>query len=245
MRLMLGDGCFLVRKQFDPNDNTGSENRPLQWDILYGSYEIEDGVATCSWHAHVQRRIEYNLQITQKLGDSGWEKMDERASFKWRRLEVSDRTRTSLLEEMLASMTPQELCEAIQEDMRSNGVPADWMYSDEDLMGPDGCIEELRHDLIKLYKGEGLTIKFPRRLHMWSALIPGKLLGVSHCWTRLREYEEQLASQESDAYSLPGLDFSQSCLLGIKLTEIYEMFRHTIKEMPDLDLSDLPQLLGL
>lgn len=236
-RVLLGNGCFLVRKQFDPDDCTGSETRPMQWDILYGSYEIEDGVATCSWDVHLQRKIDYDLGLTEKLGDSGWQKMEERASFKWRRLEVSDRTGTSLLEEKLASMTLEELEKAMQEDMRSNGVEENDIYSNEDFLGDEQDVNKLCENLMKLYRGEGLSLDYGARQDTWSALIPGRLLGLSHCWTRLREYEEQLACEESPT-SVPGLDFSQSCLLGIKLTE-------NISDEKALDLSELPRLLGL
>merc|ERR1711870_31422 len=138
----------------------------------------------------------------------------------------------SLIEKKLALISSAELTEAIREDLLSNGL------EETDIDPLESMSEErLRDNLVRLYRGEGLHIDQGLRLTQCSALFPGKLLGISPCWARLPVYEEELACEESVA-SLPGCDFRRSYLLGMTLVD--NVFDDRL-----LDLSELPQLLGL
>lgn len=256
--LLLADSCFLVRKEFDPCDATGGSERPMKWDVLRGTYEIADGKATCSWNVHLQRTIVYDEEDPENTTDSGWQKMDERASFRWKRLVVTEKVDIDWLDKKLASMSLEELQAALLEDARSNDKEdiaegLDEMFQDFpddntqgllrsyaacNELGEDADVEKkfLCSQLKKLYRGNN------RMDEIWSqglpskdALIPGEVLGPSPCWIRLEESEEKKVCADSDVQT-PGMEFGKSCLLGIQVNDFFE---------EKLDLTDLPELLGL
>lgn len=268
--LLLADKCFLIRRVFDPDDNTGMPDRPMQWDVLVGSHGTANGVATCSWKVHLRRTIVYHEEEMQPTRDSGWEKMDERASFKWRRLEVAEKMDCTQLEETIASMSLEELKEALKEDARSNDVAVpdelDYIFQDFEDDNTRSLIRNgatvasaskwgqgeecddltiqkhfLLTELMKLYKGQGSIDEILScadnlgSIQICSALAPGKVLGPSPCWLRLEECEEKKVCAETDV-AMPGVDCGRACLLGIQVNDISEK---------PLDLTELPQLLGL
>lgn len=268
-RLLLANSCFLVHSKSEPDldsitYHSGAastclfSDRQLQFDILCGSYELANGIVTCSWDVHVRRNIAFREErktdgrVVQGVRpcraaeglevetDSGWETMDGRASLKWRRVLVPDEFDANWLETKIASMSEEDLKKAVLEDVRANGLEeaevTECLESDiEDLD------ELLRDCLPKLYKGQGLVVGYHTPLNICGALIPGKIMGPSASWIRLHESDEKRIVEESCAFCVPGMDFSRSRLLGIELCDLST----PVAGGQPLDLSDLPKLLGL
>lgn len=245
--LLAGSCCFLVSKEYDPDDGTHLTDYLLQWDILHGNaFKFDGGVATCSWDVHLRRVQKYRKE-REETKDSGWEIMDERASVRWKRIQAIERVDSRSLEGKLASLSEEELREAVQEGLRSKGIEQseidEWLGTvddghDEDCIGGRLLENNLRQSLLDLYKGQGLNLGLGMPVDICNALAPGRLLGSSASWCRLQESDERQALEigVEPAGAALGIDLGRSCLLGIELHDV------TGKA---LDLSDLPQLLGL
>eukprot|EP00930_Biecheleria_cincta_P031239 TRINITY_DN21695_c0_g1_i1.p1 TRINITY_DN21695_c0_g1~~TRINITY_DN21695_c0_g1_i1.p1 ORF type:complete len:309 (+),score=33.06 TRINITY_DN21695_c0_g1_i1:238-1164(+) len=219
-RLMLASDCFLVVKTYEADTQTNYSHHVVQWDILYGnSYELEDGLATCSWDMHLRRVVESSYdsgghqRIAEGEMDSGWDKMDARASFKWRRIQTTDVVDDRALAEKLESWTFDDLWESIAEDLRSNGMRQTQIDMWEEFLDEcDGFKADVLHkELLEIYRGNG---KLPPSsyipLQVAVRLFPGATLGPSGCWCRLPESVERNALGTA-----PGVDCSVSSLLGI------------------------------
>merc|ERR1712107_844978 len=74
--------CYLVRIYNDMRRWVG-KNADCFIDIAEGTYEEhEGGLLICSWKHHVQS------ETHEGRAPGAWQKMDERASLKWNRIEV-------------------------------------------------------------------------------------------------------------------------------------------------------------
>merc|ERR550539_827804 len=54
----------------------------LQWDVLHGTYELQEDTALCQWQRHLNWKVSME-QSHDSPTDRGWEEMDPRASLKW------------------------------------------------------------------------------------------------------------------------------------------------------------------
>jgi len=81
--------CTLVSINNEDSSSSMVNTQVVQWDVLLGTYEVQDGAAWCAWNSHFHRKYEFAGGMASKPKDeSSWECKGSTSSFKWQRIEL-------------------------------------------------------------------------------------------------------------------------------------------------------------
>lgn len=201
----------------------------LEWDILRGTYEIIDATVCCDWERHVHRKIrESDENCGWKDGplDTDWEVMDERASFKWRRIRLPGHPFEEQLQDyarqchkktdiMKETWIRDIVSDRTQEDGRLQDLFGGVVLPAEEVQS--FLAEEDKHSkVLEEPSSSGLPSSKPIRVPDFSLPIPAaQALGR---WWRLDAAEERYLWSTACG-EFHGADIDADRLLGVSLRE--------------------------